>query len=182
MVVTTAAVVGAIAAQLLVDLLLRRGARRHVVNDEVLTVFYMMTDNAACLSWMTKAKAECPGHEWGPVNWADVLEVDACQTVDKIGQDLGGRAGHVVSLYYDRDLVYSVSCRQCGGWTEAIEPVFLSRFKRRVCPRCSFLEVVPNEVSDVLRGDVIPQKVGIPRNHLLRAVLANGDVRWVLVK
>lgn len=168
MVITSAAIIGGMAIQECTRLLhdLGRG------NATKAGVFYLYRGEAGVLlSWQESVRDRCPGHGES-LDQRKILKVRALldKEVRAIKEEISHELGaSEVKLWYDKVIVYSVICNNSGcSYKQVIEPTFLGRFTRFLCPKCSKLSVVPDDYTAELRDEYTLLKIGVPTNHLLR--------------
>ena len=133
------------------------------------TVYWFDGEVGAFLKWRHEKKSRCPHQEFMPV--------DSSRVLFKIGlnarvSDILDKARNIlrcneVQLSHDKDVVYSALCRSCG-YEQPIDPVLLGRFRRLLCPKCKHLQMIPGEISPMLREGYTLKDLGIPEDHLLQ--------------
>jgi adenylyltransferase/sulfurtransferase len=172
MVITSAAIVGGIAVQEIIKILQGLHSSTSLSKD----YWWFDGETGAILSWSQPSKASCVHDDYPRLNLSEILcSVSLSETVDSARERIKLSLGSsMVEIKHDKEIVYSISCRQCG-YTQTIKPILLEKYLRFVCPKCGFLETVPDDFGEDVRDGYTFSDLGIPPNHLLRVYYDKGD-------
>ncbi|MGH2531800.1 MAG: ThiF family adenylyltransferase [Thermomicrobiales bacterium] len=183
MVITSAAVIGGLAAQECVGLLhdrrrgdTARGGRCLSFDGEI----------CALVRWQTPEREECPGHG---ATWTQRTILDVVALTDEVVSSLKGRIqqhtdADVVELHHDKEIVYETVCNACEA-VAPIAPLPLGLFRRRVCDTCGSVGLIPHDVTTELRDGFSLTDLGVPCQHAIRIMYARGeqvDEAWCAVR
>lgn len=172
MVITSAAIVGGIAVQEIIKILQRTYGSISLSKD----YWWFDGEMGAILSWSQPSKADCVHNNYPRLNLSEILcHVSLSETVDSARERIRLSLGSsIVEIKHDKEIVYSVLCRQCG-YTQTITPIPIGKYRRFVCPKCGFLETVPDDFSEDVRDGYTFSDLGIPPNHLLQVYYDKGS-------
>jgi hypothetical protein len=181
MVVTSAAVVGGIAAQEATKILLglEQGSSAH-------NTHWFDGRAGAFLSWQQGPRTDCAHHYFLTKKSRDILfETSLDDDVGNVKQRIRlSLHCSLVEIKHDKEIVYSIMCRSCG-YRHAVTPCLIGNFRRSLCPKCSELEVVPDEYTEELKEEFTLRSLFIPPNHLLNVCIEkDGSTRnaWIVTK
>ena len=181
MVITSAAVIGGIAAQESIRILLHGNKRD--VPSKAGVFFHYDGETGAFLTWRVCRKEECPAHASVPDPSQILFEASLNDTVESIRERVRNILGpSTVEIKHDKEIVYSVICNNCGH-TQTIAPCLLGKFRRFLCPECGLLTIVADDHTEELRDGYTLRSLCIPSNHLLRVVFSKEDdisEAWIL--
>ncbi|MGH2560154.1 MAG: ThiF family adenylyltransferase [Thermomicrobiales bacterium] len=183
MVITSAAVIGGLAAQECVGLL---HDRHHGETTRGGTCLSFDGEVGALLRWHTPERDDCPGHG---ATWAQRALLDVDSQRDEDVASLKARIqrqtqADIVELYHDKEIVYGAVCNACEH-IAPIAPVHLGMFRRRVCTQCGSVGLVPHDVTTELRQGFTLGQLGVPCQHVIRIMYARGeqvDEAWCPVR
>ncbi|MBI1928630.1 ThiF family adenylyltransferase [Candidatus Poribacteria bacterium] len=204
MVITSASVIGGIAAQESIRILLH-GNKRDVpyprtpqlveakapeqvrasdfVASKAGVFFHYDGETGAFLTWQVSRKEECPAHACVPDPSQILFEASLNDTVESIRERVRNILGaSTVEIKHDKEIVYSVVCNNCGH-TQTIAPCLLGKFRRFLCPECGLLTIVADDHTEELRDGYTLRSLCIPPNHLLRVVFSKENAiseAWIL--
>lgn len=182
MVITTAAIVAGVACQDVVALLQPRVLSRQPLGGR-LTTYYGASTSLA--HWGIPPKVNCLGHQDGIPASSPLAEVQRDTSVDAAQSLLRNQlSADVVELTTAHEIVYSLTCNHCFEKVTS-DPVFVDRFRRRICPKCQWLSLVPEERSSQLKNGYSFRQLGIPVNDLVRVHYARGseiEQSWLHVR
>lgn len=169
MVITSAAVIGGIAAQEVV----------RVVSDSADRSNRYIKYSGETRAWMTFTVPytdSCAGHSSVeiPGDRALVRRVHIDETVGSYCRILRAETGAgIVQIRIDKEIVDRVSCRNCSNVQE-IPPTWLTEFRRTSCELCGG-PATPFEPRLTLPEQGTFKEHGIPNNHLLPVLLEVDD-------
>lgn len=174
MVITSAAIIGGIAAQEAVKILHKKGnfpiksGRFIWVNGEV--------DDFK--TWYVPVRENCPGHNLYSKELDTLFDTNIDDTVDTIKDRIRDLLDcSDVEIKGDKEIVYSVICNnEYCGYADKISPCFLGRFQRYICPKCGQFTIVPDAHTQELRNGYSLRSLGIPPNHILHIFIKKGEV------
>lgn len=181
MMVAPASIVGGVAAQEVIKILHGRQS------SLAAKMYWADGESATFMVWEQSSRSDCAHHEYPFLDTCEALcQVSIEESVEHVQRRLADQlCSPEVQLVHDKTIIYSVSCRQCEYSYALTKPVLLDQYRRQVCPRCGFLEVVadmsglsPGE----LRGSFSLAELGVPPRHLLRVYYEQeGTVRvtWI---
>ncbi|MCX5799944.1 MAG: ThiF family adenylyltransferase [Candidatus Eisenbacteria bacterium] len=172
MVITSGAIAGGIAAQECIKIL----HLKHSGPSARSSVFFWFDgENGAFLTWEVPRKENCPAHVPPPdkskVLLESLLDDDVLSIKNRLRAALGCSE---VEVRHDKQIVYSVVCRGCGG-SHTIQPCLLGKFLRSCCPACGALAVVPDKYTEELEDGYSLRSLHIPPNHLIRVLFSKGN-------
>jgi molybdopterin/thiamine biosynthesis adenylyltransferase len=165
MVITSAAIAGSLAVQEAVKIIQKREIGPPLERD----CWWFDGEFGAFRSWKETPKAGCAHHDYRRLVEADIFdEVSISQTVVSVKEKYRASLHcTVVEIKHDREIVYSISCRQCK-YSQTIKPTLLENYRRFPCPNCGFLETLPDELTEELKDGFTFSELAVPVNHLLR--------------
>lgn len=172
MVVTSAAIVGGIAAQEAVRLLGETSRGNPAIDRK----FYRYdAESGVFLTWRVPKKNDCPGHSDFVKNSHILLTVSVDEYVESVESNLlAVSSASACEIWHDKSIVYSVFCNHCG-YRQCVVPSLLGQFRRNICPECHWLDLDIGECTERLRHGYSMRSLHVPSNHLLRVFLRQGE-------
>ncbi len=170
MVITSAAMVGGIAAQEVVKILQRR------FDGSSSKTWWFDGETSTVSTWEQPPKESCAHNDYPLLRESEILfQVALNKSVESVRADLRVALNSpIIEIKHDKEFVYSVVCRQCG-YSQPIQPTLLERYLRTICPKCNSLETVPDDFTAEVRDGYTFADLGIPANHLLSVYYRAGD-------
>lgn len=172
MVITSAAIVGGIAAQEVVKIL----TLKDQFDGSSSKILWFDGETGAFLTWEQPSKEGCVHNEYPLLHASEILlKVSISENVASVREELQSALDSPeIQIKHDKDIVYSIVCRQCG-YFQSIQPTLLDRYQRTICPQCNYLETVPHDFTEEARDGYTFADLGIPANHLLSVYYVRDD-------
>jgi len=132
------------------------------------------------LKYEIPIRSDCPNHEKYPIKEIDGITMDSkiINVIKILNQHYGGGE---FTLYYDKEICFSLKCPRCSYEKEVGKPLKRMHVDELYCPKCGS-EMIPDSSMELKSKELTFRELGIPENSLIKVYPKNNNRKPFYIK
>ncbi|RLI40809.1 hypothetical protein DRO64_08435 [Candidatus Bathyarchaeota archaeon] len=132
------------------------------------------------LKYEIPIRSDCPNHEKYPIKEINGITKDSkiINVIKILNQRYGGGE---FTLYYDKEICFSLKCPRCSYEKEVGKPLKRMHVDELYCPKCGS-EMIPDSSIELKFKELTFRELGIPENSLIKVCSKNNNRKPFYIK